>query len=273
MNNLIAIFATTRTHLLARFFSILFLLAAITHGTLHGGILDYEGGPLRNISGKLASLVGMAAEDIRVSGLTHHDPELVFHALGVRPGASLVGFDAAEARRTLEAMDWVAAATVQRQYPNRLDINVAERVPFAIWQHEGTYSLIDRAGIAMGGMELMAQSHLLLVTGEGANFAAEELVNQLEANPELKKKVSAAAMVGKRRWTLYLQNGVKIALPSDGEPEALKQVSDLDASQNILSKGIREIDMRIAGKMTVAIAEIEETKDLGASNQKVSQTH
>ena len=147
MNHFIVKFSTTRAHLLARVLSILFLAAAITHGALRGGVLDYEGGPLRNLSGKFASIVGMAAQDIRVSGLTHHDPELLFQALGVRPGASLVGFDAAEARRTLEAMDWVAAATVQRQYPNRLDINVAERIPFAIWQHGGAYRLIDKAGV------------------------------------------------------------------------------------------------------------------------------
>lgn len=262
-----------RFRFIVRSFGVLFLGATIVHGVLRGGQLDYEGSPWRQMPGKLASIIGLAAVDIRISGLTNHDPQLLLNAMGVVPGGSLIGFDAGAARQLLQNMDWISAASVQRKFPNTLEINVAERIPFAIWQHEGKYSLIDRAGIAMGGMELMAQSHLLLVTGEGANFAAEELVNHLEANPELMKKVSAAAMVGKRRWTLYLQNGVKIALPSDGEPEALKQVSDLDASQNILSKGIREIDMRIAGKMTVAIAEIEETKDLGASNQKVSQTH
>jgi cell division protein FtsQ len=171
----------------------------------------------------------------------------------------------------LEGMDWVSAASVQRKFPNTLEISVAERVPVAIWQKDGVYSLIDRAGVAMGGLDLVGQSHFLLVTGDGANLAAEQLVNYMEANPELLKKVSAAAMVGKRRWTLYLDNGVKIALPAEGVPEALTKVSALDASQNILSKGIREIDMRIAGQMTVAIAEIEQPKESGKANVKLSQ--
>jgi cell division protein FtsQ len=271
MKNLISIFAKTKTHLLARLFSILFLLAAIVHGTLLGGILDYEGGPLRNISGKFASLVGMAAEDIRVSGFTHHDPELVFHAMGVRPGASLVGFDAAEARRTLETMDWVAAATVQRQYPNRLDINVAERVPFAIWQLDGAYRLIDKAGVAMGGLELMGQSHLPLVTGQGANLAASEIINHLEAYPVLFKKVSAVAMVGKRRWTLYLSNGVKVALPSEKVAEALEQLSKLDANAGLLSKAVSLIDMRVQGQMTVSVLEITNTKVTAPLGEKLAQ--
>jgi cell division protein FtsQ len=271
MKMLLLKFASSRAHLFARMFSILFLAAAIAHGTLRGGILDYEGSPLRNISGKLASMVGMAAEDIRVSGLTHHDPELLFHALGVRPGASLIGFDAAEARRTLEAMDWVAAATVQRQYPNRLDINVAERVPFAIWQHGGAYSLIDKAGVAMGGLELMGQSHLPLVTGLEANLGAADIVNHLEAYPLLFNKVSAVAMVGKRRWTLYLSNGVKVALPAENVDEALAQLNKLDVQAGLLSKAVSLIDLRSPGQMTVSVVEITNTKVTASAGEKLAQ--
>jgi cell division protein FtsQ len=256
---------------LVRSSAVLFLAISIVHGILRSGQLEYEGSPWRQIPGKLSSLVGLAADDIRISGLTHHDPQLLLAALGVTPGGSLVSFDAGQARRLLEGMNWISTASVQRKFPNTLEISVTEREPFAIWQNGGTYSLIDRAGVTMGGLELLGQSHLMLVTGEGANLGAQQLVNHLEANPELMKKVSAAAMVGKRRWTLYLVNGVKIALPAEGVPEALTKVSELDASQNILSKGIREIDLRIAGQMTVAIAEIEQPKDAGAANVKLSQ--
>ena len=259
--------ASTRSHVMARASAILFLSGSIVYSTWHSGLLDYEGSPLRNMSGKIASMAGLAAVDIRVSGLTHHDPELLFRALGVQPGASLIGFDTGEARRTLEAMDWVAAASVQRQYPNRLEINVAERVPFAIWQHDGAYTLVDKSGAAMGGLDLMGPSHLPLVTGQGANLAAFEIVNQLEAYPLLFKHVSAVAMVGKRRWTLYLDNGVKIALPVEGVADALAKVSQLDSDAGLLSKAIREIDMRIAGQMTVKVIEIvdpKKTEPIGA---------
>ena len=263
--------ASTRAHIWGRVFAILFLTGSIVHGMLQGGLLDYDGSPLRNLTGKIASMAGLAAVDIRVSGLTHHDPELLFHALGVQPGASLIGFDTGEARRRLEAMDWVAAASVQRQYPNRLEINVSERVPFAIWQHDGAYSLVDRTGVAMGGLDLMGPSHLPLVTGQGANLAAFEIVNHLEAYPLLFKRVSAVAMVGKRRWTLYLDNGVKIALPVESVADALAKVSQLDADQGLLSKAIREIDMRIAGQMTIKVIEIVDPKKAEPTGDKLVQ--
>jgi cell division protein FtsQ len=264
---------TRRIRIAVRSSAVLFLGATLVHGITLGGQLDYNGSPWTRIPDKLSSLIGLAADDIRISGLKHHDPEMLLQVLALRPGASLVGFDAGGARGLLENMDWVASASVQRKYPNQLDITVSEREPIAIWQRDKSYYLIDKSGVAMGGLELVRQSHFMLVTGEGANLAAAELVNHLEALPELRKKVGAAAMVGKRRWTLYLDNGVKIALPEQGIEKALAQVASLDASQNILSKGIREIDLRIAGQMTVAINEIEEPKTTASLSKVIAKPH
>lgn len=258
LRHMFRILQARKTRILARSSAVVFLGATIVHGLMVGGQLDYEGSPWTRIPDKLASLVGLAADDIRISGLTHHDPELLMRALDIKPGGSLLGFDAGQARRMLEGMDWVASASVQRKFPNMLEVSVIEREAVAIWQRDGSYYLIDSSGVAMGGLDILGKSHFLLVTGEGANLGAAELINHIEVYPDLKMKVRAAAMVGKRRWTLYLDTGVKIALPETGVPEALAKVSALNASQNILAKGITELDMRIAGQATVSIAEVVE---------------
>jgi cell division protein FtsQ len=273
LSRIYSIGQSQRARFFARTGAILFLATTILHGAIRGGHFEDVNSPWRQMSGKLASLVGLAADDIKITGLTHHDPQMLLAELGITPGGSLVGFDAGQARFKLQNMDWVSAASVQRKFPNTLEIDVAERIPFAIWQQAGAYSLIDRDGVAMGGLQLMRNSNLLLLTGDGANLHAQQLVNHLEAYPELRSKVSAAAFVGKRRWTLYLQNGVKIALPAEGVPEALQQVSALDASQQILSKGITDIDLRIAGQMTVALAEIEVPKKMVATNAGMKKAH
>jgi cell division protein FtsQ len=107
----------------------------------------------------------------------------------------------------------------------------------------------------MGQPRFLLANHLPLVTGDGANTAAAELVNDLSAIPALQQHVTGAARVGKRRWTLYLDNGVKLALPEQGVPEALNLVGRLDRDQAILSKGISMLDMRVPGRMTVQVAE------------------
>ncbi len=248
--------SSLRVRIAARAGAVLFLGIAVMHSVSVGGYLSYEGSPWRKIPGKLSGLVGMAADDIKIQGLVHQEPEKLLAALGVKPGASLVGFDADKAKQLLENLDWVAAATVQRHFPNQLDISVTERVPFAIWQRGGSYYVIDQSGSAMSNVTPGQMDGLLLVTGEGAQFAAQELVNQLEVTPNLLLRVKAAARVGQRRWNLYLDSGITIQLPEKDVEAALARLDALDASQQLLSKGIRNVDLRLSGRVIVGVAEV-----------------
>ncbi len=214
---------TLRVRLAARASALMFLGLVIASGLVKGGYLDYEGSKWLMLPGKAAGVVGMAAEDITITGLSHHDPEVLLSAIGVSPGGSLIGFDAALARRILENLDWIEGAKVQRRFPNQLDIAVRERDPFAIWQRGAAYYVIDKTGAAMSGLAASQLVKLPLVTGEGANLAAAELINQLEAYPDLMLQVKAAARVGGRRWTLYLDNGVTVLLPERDWAEAIAE--------------------------------------------------
>lgn len=251
-----------------RGFAVLFLGCSIVAGGVDGGVFRYEGSPFDNFNGRVAGLIGMAARDIHISGLTHHEPEAVLVRIGVKPGSSLVGFNADDARILLESLDWISDAEVRRAFPNSLEIQLNEREPFAIWQMNGRFAVIDRNGVEMSGLNPLSLRHLPLVTGKGANIAAADYVNQMEAIPDVMPKVQAAARVGERRWTLYLDNGVKIALPEKGAETALRRVAELDATQKILSKGIREIDLRTPDRIVIAIAE---AVDLKPVDEKLTQ--
>lgn len=246
---------TRRAGVVARTLALGFLGLTIVHGLDRGGHLDYEGSKLARLPGQASSLIGFAADDIRISGLKHHEPEQVLAALSVRPGGSLIGFDANEARRKLEGLDWVASANVQRLFPNELEIDLTERVPFAVWQRKGGYTVIDRSGAPMGGLIIGKLPQLPLVTGDGAETAAEELVNQLEANPDLSSRLYAAARVGKRRWNLYLENGVVVMLPEADIGGALTRLQTVQAREDILSKGIKTVDLRFDDRMIIGLAD------------------
>jgi cell division protein FtsQ len=243
--------------LAGRMSGILFLTGALFYGLNAGGHLDYQGSPWRKLPGKLSGIVGYAADDIRIGGLEHHDPERVLAAIGVKPGDSLIGFDAERARDLLQNLDWVRSAKVTRQHPNTLDIVIAERQPFAVWQRDGGYYLIDRSGSAMSSGAPGDLTGKLLLTGEGAEQEAARLVNLLEANPAILSRVRAASRVGRRRWTLHLDNGVKIALPEQGADLAIATALKLDHEQGLLSKGISMLDLRLSDRITIAVAEVK----------------
>ena len=263
---------TLRVRIAARAAALLFMGSVIATGLVQGGYLNYEGSRWLMLPGKAAGVVGMAAEDITITGLSHHDPEALLAAIGVNPGGSLIGFDATAAKRILENLDWIKSAKVQRRFPNQLDISVSEREPFAVWQQGQVYYVIDSGGTAMSGLVAAQLVRLPLVTGEGANKTAAELINQLEAYPDLMLQVRAAARVGDRRWTLYLDSGVTVLLPEEGWREAMKRIDELNRTQQLLSKGIRSVDLRLDGRVVVEVAEIKaETETTG--KKKAAKSH
>lgn len=241
----------------------------VAAGLLRGGHFDYQGSKWLMLPGKAAGLVGLAAEDITITGLEHHEPETLLAAIGVQPGASLIGFDAGQARRILEGLDWIQSAKVQRLFPNQLTVEVKEREPFAIWQRGEAYYVIDRTGSAMSGLAASKLVRLPLVTGEGANTEAADLINQVSAYPDILLQLKAAARVGKRRWTLYLDSGITVQLPERDWQDALRMADELNRTQQLLSRGIRSVDLRLAGRVIVEVAELDPS-ELDAMRKKTA---
>ena len=265
--------STLRVRLAARASALLLMGGVIMSGLVNGGYLDYEGSPWMQLPGKAAGVVGMAAQEITITGLDHHEPESLLLAIGVQPGGSLMGFDAVRARNILQNLDWIESAKVQRLFPNQLVVEVREREPFAIWQRGTAYYVIDKSGAAMSGLEASQMVRLPLVTGEGANVAASELINQLAAYPDIMLQVKAAARVGSRRWTLYLDNGITVQLPERDWQQAIAMADQLNKTQQILARGIRSLDLRLQGRVTVEVAEIAANETKADDKKTVAGTN
>ncbi len=236
----------------ARSLAVLFLGASISYAMATGDYLGDRNGTAYRLLDKLAYELGYAAKTVRISGLAHHGREAVLQAIDVTPDGSLIGFDPTNARRLLENLDWVLNAEVQLVYPNQLQISLKERKPFAIWQRDGNYYVIDPSGSAISSLNPLNFRDLLLVTGEGAQTAARELVNQLEARPGLRSRVRAAARVGDRRWTLYLVNGTKVLLPEGDIGRGLERLVEAEKRYGLEAKDVGRIDLRIAGEIILA---------------------
>ncbi|MGI9514300.1 MAG: cell division protein FtsQ/DivIB [Anderseniella sp.] len=223
------------------------LALATGYGLLAGDHLTDPSSGARGLPAQVSSYFGYAAEQIRITGLKRVAGASVLKAIGVKPGGSLVGFDANNARSILLNLDWVQEASVRVLPPNRLEIDIGEREPFAVWQRDGNYYVIDREGAAIASFEASRFPHLMLVSGEGAQKSVSQLVNQLEAWPELHSRIKAAARVGKRRWTLYFAGGRQALLPEKQVEQAIARLTDLDARFGVLTSGIEQVDLRLAG--------------------------
>ena len=121
------------------------------------------------------------------------------------------------ARQRIETLSWVEHATVERRLPGTVVVFLQERRPFAIWQNQGKFVLIDRSGQVVANQNVAEFRQLPLVVGPGAPAAAAALLDALTDRPELQKRVVAAVRVGERRWNLRLNNGADVLLPEGHE--------------------------------------------------------
>jgi cell division protein FtsQ len=241
----------------ARIGAVGLLATSIGWGLVVGGHLN---GETRN-GLTSAEHIGFSAENITVQGLTHHQPEDVLTAIGMQAGQSLVWFSAMQAKENIEKLSWVQSATVERRMPNQLIIAVSERTPYAVWQKGNEYTVIDRAGIAMGDIAIDSLKGLPMITGEGANLAAPALLEALQATPEIQIRMQGAARIGNRRWNIYLDDGLKILLPENNVRRSLEQLAQVDVDTGLLSKGILAVDLRDPAKLIVTTVDVPEEGD------------
>jgi cell division protein FtsQ len=60
--------------------------------------------------------------------------------------------------------------------------------------------------------------------------------------------------MGERRWDLVLDRNQRILLPEQGAVEALERVIALDGPQDILSRDIKRVDLRLGARPTVQMS-------------------
>jgi cell division protein FtsQ len=172
----------------------------------------------------------------------------IFDALDFGRTRTLVSFDSKAARVRIESLPWIERASIERIAPDRLDITVVERTPFAVWRKAGQNYLIDRGGRTLGAVGADALPQLPRVAGEGGATEAAMLFKRLASYPELLRQVRVAERIGERRWSLELAGGSVMHLPPDHEAEALTRGASL-AGMHFARPA--EIDLRVAERPIV----------------------
>jgi cell division protein FtsQ len=163
--------------------------------------------------------------------------------------------DAAVVRDKLKANPWIADATVLKLYPGRLQIDIVERTAFALWQRDGRISVIADDGAVLEPYLSHSFISLPLVVGLGAETRARDFLALLARYPQVRALTKAAVFVGERRWNLRLKDGLDIRLPENDVGNALAALSKLDKEEQLFSRDIVAIDMRLPDRLTVQLSE------------------
>jgi cell division protein FtsQ len=195
---------------------------------------------------RLADAAGLGLQQVAVSGHRFTPDGDIFDALRLEEARTLLSFDSGAARQRIERLPWVERASIERIIPDRLEVRIVERAPFAVWHAEGRTFLIDRSGRVLTPIAPDAMPALRRLSGEGAPREAAALHELLGGHAGLLDRVKLAERVGGRRWRLHLADGSTIELPVSGEREALAR--GLALARSGVARG-GEIDLRADGRI------------------------
>mgnify|MGYP000875055795 FL=1 len=214
--------------------------AMLTVAAWMGGSLGAFGQRMNNGFNVIAQWAGLAVQDV------HVNPEVdqlmaakVKEVAGVKAGDSIMSADPYAIRDRLERMDSLGAVSVQRLWPNKIDIHVEQREPSALWQdglNSGDWRVIDQRGRTFAEADPARYMHLPRVVGEDAAEAAATLVTAIKEFPNLADRMDVAYRVGGRRWDVKFKGRTDVvAFPDDARlMEQLDALNLMQAQNRVL---------------------------------------
>jgi cell division protein FtsQ len=148
--------------------------------TAAGGAALFAG--LRVAHQALTTSPALSIAEIEVSGGKRLSGERVREIAGLRPGQNILTAALAEARAALLRDPWVREAHVERRFPNKVRIEIAEREAVAEVELGGLY-LVDAQGAVFKRVDPREGLDLPVITGlSRRDFESEspELVEHLQ---------------------------------------------------------------------------------------------
>ncbi|WP_242124959.1 cell division protein FtsQ/DivIB [Sphingobium sp. Sx8-8] len=206
---------------------------------------------------ELAANAGFEVEKVEVRGVERMDELPIYNIALGQVSRSMLALDLPKVRDDMLKLGWVKDARISRRLPDTLVVDIVERDPVAVWQHDGQLQLIDVQGVVLQSVSAGAMPDLPLVVGPNANLQTAGLNKLMENAPALKPMLAGATWVGNRRWDLRFQSGETLSLPEGDKPSAtaLVNFARMDGVNRLLGRGIVKFDMRDPDRFILRLPE------------------
>jgi cell division protein FtsQ len=192
---------------------------------------------------------GLRVDEVLVAGRSETLRDDLLIALDVERGMPILSIDLLKARDRVTALPWVKAARVERRLPDTIYVEITERVPLALWQRQGVFTLIDQDGDPIHGRSVRRFGHLPIIVGDGAPERARAALVMLSAEPALARRVKALTWIGNRRWTVLLEEGISVELPENEPANAWARLASLERERGVLKADVHTVDLRVPDQL------------------------
>lgn len=155
-------------------------------------------------------------------------------------------------RATITDLPPIAEAALRIRPGGVLEVDVTPRVPVAVWRNHSSLSLIDATGAHVAHIPFRVdRSDLPLIAGGGANTYISQALELLDVAAPLGDRLRGLVRMGERRWDVVLDRDQRILLPTENPVRALERVIALEGAQDVLSRDVARVDMRLGQRPTV----------------------
>lgn len=155
-------------------------------------------------------------------------PKDIEGALSDLTVASFFKIDINEISTKIESLPWIESATVMREWPNRLNINVHERQASYRW---GDKELVDESGNRFANIDNRMFSHLPKVSGlaghESEVILAYQQLMQVLGESANHLDIEAFVLNQYLSWELHLRDGLVIKFGRDDYTQRIKRFADV----------------------------------------------
>jgi cell division protein FtsQ len=231
------------------------VLASIGYGTVAGGHVAEISAEMRRTCDAVSNRAGFQISSVALSGEKQLSRTDVLSLAGIDNDSSLPCLDASVTRTALMTNPWIEQATVLKLYPGRLQVEIVERVPLALWQKDGRLNVIAHDGTVLEEFTGERFRGLPQVVGQGAARQARDFLAVVSRYPLIGEAVEASVLIAERRWNLRLKSGIDVRLPDGDVEPALQTLATLDRDKKLLSRDISVIDLRQADRVTVRLSD------------------
>ncbi len=196
--------------------------------------------------------MGFVVERVDVMGEGRLREGDVRKALGVYNGDYFFGVDMDGAKQRVESLSWVDRAVVRRLWPNRIVVQIIERQPYALWQHNGELKVVDVNGDVISDALPTRFAGLKSYVGAKAHMQIGDLRATLAGFPEIDTRSVSFVHVSDSRWDIVLAEGkMRVKLPKENMEIALLKLEQIHAQTQILDRDIAIIDMRLPDRLSL----------------------
>ena len=203
-----------------------------------------------------------------IEGATPVLAEEVRATLALDFPVSSFDLDLLRLRDRVEEIRAVERAELRVRAGGELAVTITERRPAMIWQAREGVWIVDAGGERVAPLMARPQmTHLPVMSGDGANLAADEAMALFDVARPLGERLRGLVRMGERRWDVVLVEGPRILLPAEDPVTALERVLALHDAQELLDRDVLRVDLR-DGERTVlqltpqALTELRRMREL-----------